>query len=443
MDSSGFYVSEEMKRVIARESNLEHKFSSKYMLRVLINSPTVCNLDLVDTPGLLGSSKNPQSKKIVEEIVRHQIDRSPHALFLCVVPGSQIISDSLAITIIQEKQLQSKTMAIVSRADRCKEDQNGRATNYRQLLPLLTQIESDHGFKYGGVLVANLDAPLLTTHYSRLHKLAEMENALFNSNEPVFNQLRASNQVSMSAVVSRISNMFNEYVRETWVPLTLMALDEEKQALDDEDEDLGMPRAHDRANITNGPLMALMDAAGDAIEGRLETGAKELGTFWMESLRQLHGDVQKAFADGLQPLSPGAELLEFRKRVNTVRAIVNGVVSTWVNRAPRDVSQNIRRWLDMDDSPFRLGRFVGLLEAVEKKAFQLLDDSKLAILDQLSKRVGLLLEDPMSPALTASFFASIGNKPVKVGIKGDVMADVIIRDIVMSAFGEFMEQQAS
>jgi hypothetical protein len=165
----------------------------------------------------------------------------------------------------------------------------------------------------------------------------------------------------------------------------------------------------------------------------------------MESLQKLHGDVQKAFADGLQPLvAPGAELLEFRKKVNTVRAIVNGVVSTWVNQAPRALSQNIRRWLDMDDSPFRLGRFVGLLEAVEKKAFQLLDDSKVATLDQLSKRVGVLLEDPMSAALTASFFAvsmPIG-KPVKLGIRADVMADAIIRDIVMSAFGEFVDGAA-
>jgi hypothetical protein len=224
-----------------------------------------------------------------------------------------------------------------------------------------------------------------------------------------------------------------------------MALDEEKQALDDEDLDLGLPRAHDEASISGGQLERLKDAAGRAITGRLETGAKELGTYWMESLQKLHGDVQKAFADGLQPLvAPGAELLEFRKKVNTVRAIVNGVVSTWIDRAPRDLSQNIRRWLDMDDSLFRLGRFVGLLEAVERKAFQLLDDSKLAILGQLSKRVGLLLEDPMSAALTASFFATstpIG-KPVTVGIRADVMADAIIRDIVMSAFGEFVDGAA-
>lgn len=444
MDASGRFISEEMARVISDESALDSAtegegapgFSCNTMLRVLISSPHVGNIDLVDTPGLLGSSHQPASVQTVHHIVQHQIKRSPHALFLVVLPGNQSTNDSLALRLIAESKLQGKAMAVITRADLCDTDMFGNPTHYEHLVDMLGQLEKDHGLKYGGAVVSNRDVPLRTNHYERLHELARNEAEFFAADEPVFEELRTANQLSMTAVVGRISTMFHEYVRDTWIPLTLMALEDEKTALYDEDVGMGLPRAHE-VGLSGPVLEGIKKPAGKALKTRLREGREELRQEWVAWLRELHEEL--VITSAPPEADAIANVFAFRpwveRQAERLREEVTNVVTLQVAMLPGRLSQKARAWLDSEDSTFRLGRFADLLDKVEARALRLLEDATPVVLRQLEDRIASHFADPALSWLSARFFPPYSSQQVEVAWDGHRLADLIIQDLVMSSMG--------
>jgi hypothetical protein len=241
----------------------------------------------------------------------------------------------------------------------------------------------------------------------------------------------------MKAVVSRISSMFHEYVRETWVPLTLMALAEETQALSEEDVELGLPRAHDEASITGGQLNLLKEAVSEALQNRLRNGVGEFSRAWVGLFRDLHGAIIKELTTTL----PGGRwtTVNYRGKILNLRARINALLSDQVRTAPALIGKEVRKWLEADDSPVRLGRFPSLLVAVQKHAVALpLENEKAQFTKDLNECVRNLIGHSSSPVLRPMYFP--GNDSVELELTYDPrqVASAILEHMLMSKTSEII-----
>ena len=110
------FVQEDMQRIADLEGN---GIATNKCIVIEIRHPTVPSIDLVDLPGIVGQPTEKAEK--IEKIIERQLDQDQrngnHSMFLAVVPASARPNSNMALSLVQKKQLQKRTIGVFSKCD--------------------------------------------------------------------------------------------------------------------------------------------------------------------------------------------------------------------------------------------------------------------------------------------------------------------------------------
>ena len=105
-----------MQRIAEAES--DGICTSKYIV-IEIRDPMVPSIDLVDLPGIVGQPTEKAQKilSIIGRLLDEDKRNGNHSMFLAVVPASARPNANMALSLVQEKQLQKRTIGVFSKCD--------------------------------------------------------------------------------------------------------------------------------------------------------------------------------------------------------------------------------------------------------------------------------------------------------------------------------------
>jgi hypothetical protein len=245
-------VSEEMRRIIVEEQGGLRGVCAHRIIILHITNPNVPCLDLVDMPGIVtapsGDDPADMASQTTSLIKAHlQSKSSSHSLYLAVVKATAAPNTSVAMQLLHEANLYSKTFGVFTFCDEL-----GKKTS-RKLNQWIRSPSEGQGAvalePYGWVATANAppedeDGKLLEfeSNFERLQRQALSEIEIFH--EIGLRELVDEGLASHSALVSRLNDMFKDYLKTTWVPNTLRMLAKEDRKLQIENAMLGMPPMH-------------------------------------------------------------------------------------------------------------------------------------------------------------------------------------------------------
>ena len=392
-------VSEKMDEILQREHGRRTGVSMERIIIVRVEGPLVPSIDLVDLPGLvaLPREQEAQTRALVE---RHVAEHGACSIYLVAVPASDDPRNSTAMTLVERLGLQDRTLGVFTM---CDEVQQRRLPALRRYLGIdpRPQADDDAGGSEQVLLEANgwvatsnrpaeQRAGDTATRGQRLRAQASAEEAILEAKLP---GAVAAGQASCGALVRRLNTLFLRYLRTTWLPATLNRLREAEQAVEERAGDLGLPAITSVADRALGRRLAC-STAREAIERQADKLMRECCAEVLEPLRQrLTGSV---------PVSRTAPARAVRVVLSAERAEVDAAcraaAATWSERwlaglrqvlveeppPPRQLAGALRRrradYEEDGGAGFRLRRFPSFVEAVERRAADLLEGGKEAML---------------------------------------------------------------
>eukprot|EP00931_Biecheleriopsis_adriatica_P055337 TRINITY_DN32689_c0_g2_i2.p1 TRINITY_DN32689_c0_g2~~TRINITY_DN32689_c0_g2_i2.p1 ORF type:complete len:1177 (-),score=214.66 TRINITY_DN32689_c0_g2_i2:76-3606(-) len=291
--SAGFYSERLSLKPLAPSDGL----CTQKILVVELSSPTAPNLDVVDCPGLVAAAARgrPETlpKDTAELVRRYAKLHRQSALFVVAVKASEQPNNSLAMRLVQEMGLESRTMGVLTMTDVLTGDlTDGKTTLHSTFLkhhgPRLWQLlrgQSD----LGGGVVLGLGYTLTAlndvkesrgwTSLSRIDAMAQWEQRFFaqlarqwplaaggdDADVPTADGLMA--QCSCNNLWKHIKNAVDEFVREHWLVETIRVLCQEEETLKAEESALGYPRAMAPGHVSE------LRRQGDLLPGILRAAA--------------------------------------------------------------------------------------------------------------------------------------------------------------------------
>ena len=344
-----------MERIIAAEYEGLRSVSTTRVIEVLVHSPAVPSIDLMDLPGLKlkpGSNDALDMPQTVKDLVLAQIEKHrERAIFLVTCTASMPPEQSQAMQLMSDLGLQERTVGVFTMCDHlgrpAMKPLPGRLQQTAGGMPL-----QPHGY------IATMTAPLDDdeaaglSSLEKLRRQAAEERAFFES-QPLLSPLLPQGLLTCDALVDKLNSTYLSFLLDTWAPQTLFRLNNELGRLRAANEALGLPEAD--AQLQGEALFSLREGACSAALAVLE--------------EKMNATMNECFESSLTPLKIAlVEALSTRPKGTSDLEHLQLKLLSETTRCVREttalVVRDARAALAGDTSAFKLSRFPRFIEAV-------------------------------------------------------------------------------
>lgn len=222
----------------------EVQICAEHILELELTGPDYPALDFLDLPGIVSSPAElaMQTEKLVEKWIRKESDRS---VYLVVVPAS--LSDSsasLALKMIgnldKELNLGERCVGVITKCDRCPaRDQRDVETYVEAMIKGTLQGDNSKLITNGFVAVMckpafNHDRKNWEDCTAEIQQRKDYEMAwwLYEAlRNPTIRSIVETKQNGCDKLLNQVAELYNKYVRKTWVPQTLKKFNEKQAEL--------------------------------------------------------------------------------------------------------------------------------------------------------------------------------------------------------------------
>eukprot|EP01044_Picomonas_judraskeda_P011200 COSAG03_NODE_1504_length_3971_cov_7.241219_1_plen_768_part_00 len=366
-----------MERIVKEQNATLTGVASDRKILLHVQSPNVPTLDLVDLPGVVAAAASgeppnmpDQTKSLVQQHISHHKNRS---VYLACVDAPTAPNSSTALQILVQQQVLDKTIGVITMCDWAVAPQQKEKVNRRLMQAAgCDAVELKHGY------VATMNAPVVDDSISNLEKLQQQAD---NELEFFKGYLPACAATTAAALLSRVEVMFLDHVKRSWIPTTLSKLSDERQSLDKQNADLGLPAAHGDGNEAE--LSDLRAGATKAAEELFRKGIPDIERqFSAKYVEPLHREIMAAICAEagisrtvirrLSPHNVEADLQAVAEKIRTVVVnhdklkAANCDIATWVATQVKEECT----------STFKLNRFPEVAAQFESKVRQELPAAK-------------------------------------------------------------------
>ena len=217
---------------------------------VEIRHPHVPSIDLVDLPGLAGTG---QKKASVDKILQGQLDydaqNGKHDMFLAVMPagGDPRPNTNMAMSFVQEKQLQERTFGVFSKCD--------QTTDTDVLKALVLNQPTSQGDKpdeLGHVPLKSWVACMLKPprenpdrlkvhSFERLFQQTQNEKKFFgSSDDDNLKSLSSEKRAGIACLVHQLEEGYSNYLHKSWKEPAMAKILKKLDEKEAEFKDLGV-----------------------------------------------------------------------------------------------------------------------------------------------------------------------------------------------------------
>ena len=317
-------------------------------VRLTIHSPTLPPMNLVDLPGLV---QLPETlRKATHTLVDSYLSQhEKSSIFLVVVRADSSPRTSEALGIIMKRKLAASTVGVLTFCDKLDTDEDheilqqvlsNSTAQSKECVPL-----KPHGY----VATTNREIRKVAGETNRSRLLAQARAEIRWFKEEGY---ATDGTVTTDALISKLGTIYAEYVRQTFIPRTLLQIFFKYREYNEQQRQLGLP-----APPATGGREALIASA--------TTFAVELFAAVYTAHREFVRDTTlPAMASKLEELLQPRTIPVFDlKKVLTdlgasAKALLRGVFQDITQRWTRDVEHACKQ----NSLPFRLQRFPKLAE---------------------------------------------------------------------------------
>ena len=322
-------------------------FCATRELRVTLKDPGLPPMNLLDLPGLINAPE--EDKQRVDALVSANIDaHRESSLFLAVVPAYDSPRESNAINLVLQHRLEDRTIGVITKCDRLEED------DHELLLERLSNTPSEMSVPlqpYGYVAVMN--KPLKPKEgeegVETLRRQAEAEPRWFDDEfgDQIEPELKTTN-----ALLQKVNQMYEQRVRETWTPRTVVRLCQEINKARAECVRIGQPEAPGKLAADEAAVLreAVRSRLEEVLQPLYTMALSDFATNTLQPLQQRLVDLLRVQSVPLGTTS--AHLRNLRDQVNrelVERLTEDAIAGNWYDQVDAVLAD--------DELPLRLGRF--------------------------------------------------------------------------------------
>eukprot|EP00944_MAST-04C_sp_MAST-4C-sp1_P009974 g9974.t1 len=344
-----------MEKVI-KEQNAEAKLSGVSLKRKIvlkISRHNLPNLDLLDLPGLVLAAKDnePQDMKLQTlELAKKYVELGgASSLYLWTTPANLEVTQSPACDIINSGGRRDRTVGVLTKADKVdlsdeqdvealNERLNGKDFNLRNGFFTTMLKPMRKSSKKMSPDTADINVKLL-------YDQAKEEMRWFKSKLPNFDETR----VGCNALIDSLSNIFLEFISDSWIPETLWKIRNRKIQLHDEDFQLGDPAPSNKAK-----WKLIGKKFGEIINTVAQAQASIV---YNNVLHTVENDVVNIVqSSGVLFFS------DLKKKLKDLKQAVEKTCFDALENAVNSVKAGIKDSLNNDTTPLKAGRFPRAIE---------------------------------------------------------------------------------
>jgi WD40 repeat protein len=434
MEWGSIEVSKKMDEIMSKETT-GAGVSADRVIIVRFEGPLVPSIDLVDMPGLVQAPAALAEQTL--SLVKNQIAKhGDYSMYLVVVTGGEDVSNSPAMRVVQDGGLHAQTLGVFTMCDELTPGSRKVNVLRRALQQEQEGADKNPGsdLRYGWVATSCEPCDGESSR-ARLKRQTEKEKELC---EVLLPDAMRAGRATCGAVVTRVGEMYLQYVRETWAPTTLLRFKTEMAKVEADDAALGVPAFGPDSDRTTARKLAVSEARR-ITESIYSTITQECCREVVEPLRQR---VFEAIVPRLEKVVVGDVGARWEAERSNVKQICIDTATAWVNTW----KEKLRRALAGDDehgvvgskrpragtgSGFRLDRFPAFVDAVVGQAVELLGTCKAMVLADVDECVAAFYATA-SP--WASYELRLTERPATVDVARDGAA---LAGRVAMAFARF------
>eukprot|EP01033_Poteriospumella_lacustris_P018129 gene18129-13012_t len=191
--------------------------ASNHEIVINFSSPSMPNLDLLDLPGLVGSSCGAgsnnfaeQTYALAERVIREE---SSHSIFLLVVDVRAQVNHSRAAELVRAHSIESQTVGVFTKLDCFMSEDDSDDTLMRKVCD--SELLTTHGW-CGCISRKPALVPAMDREVDRLAAMTKSEKSLLE--QPLYRDMVQLGKVGMAALRGRVLTLFEDFLCHTWIP---------------------------------------------------------------------------------------------------------------------------------------------------------------------------------------------------------------------------------
>ena len=238
-------VRQKMNDIIEKENKTVVGISQTMQIELTLEGPDYPNLDLIDIPGLVANSKKDEPDDLKQQT--HDLldtiigDTKGRAIYLLIRETGEKARASQSLNILKKHPFMTPwTIGVLTKCD--------------EAVPkvILSEVDEDiSDINKNQGYVATMNEPL-EEFQGDLHQQAQEENEFFNVKK--LRSLLESNRATTDTLVSKISELYARYLKNTWLPTTLLKIDQEILRTQEANIALGLPAICTEEDIESNKL---------------------------------------------------------------------------------------------------------------------------------------------------------------------------------------------
>ena len=372
------------------------KADDRHVVLIRLQGPRVATVDIVDFPGLLTfpKEKKDSTREFVENHIKEFRDST---IFLAVVPAEKAPNTSLALPIVYDNNIHSRTIGVFTKCD----DVMSRTADYvenfkKRLWPIPPEGVGAFPLSRNG-WVATMNAPLKNDQdsgfWEEKSQSASAESDFFRTNMP---DLVQKSQATCDVLVSKIQDLFHQQLIVTWAPNAVRILKKTIHQIKLDLALLGMPASHESTEnllVSNEVKGLCVAAAFDLIDKNIQI---LIDGCYCEVLEPMKKKVIDALAEHAKGCRPSGLTASIQGRKDCVQAICQEAIVSWRSYLRAQVDKVLSCVVSMptdykeqckviDEPPFQLSRFPAFLQKIVENLVLLFAQSSIEVLNDVSK----------------------------------------------------------
>eukprot|EP01033_Poteriospumella_lacustris_P005702 gene5702-4081_t len=277
MDVISKAVDELMKTALTLEPG--QGIASNHEIVINFSSPSMPNLDLLDLPGLVGSSYGAgsnnfaeQTYALAERVIREE---SSHSIFLLVVDVRAQVNHSRAAELVRVHGIESQTVGVFTKLDCFVSEDDSDDTLMRKVCG--SELLTTHGW-YGCISRKPALVPAMDREVDRLAAMAKSEKSLLE--QPLYRDMVQLGKVGMAALRGRVLSLFEDFLCHAWIPsiVALLKTGMEQFVAQHVNDDAMINELNESLASFGTTFGDKLDLTGDGIKEAFEAYSVMIGT---------------------------------------------------------------------------------------------------------------------------------------------------------------------
>lgn len=388
------------------------------MLVVYMQSPTLPNLDVVDLPGFVTNKQEGEPADLAgatRRLVESYLDAIEDAFFLVAIPANSNPSQSVALDIIRQRRLNGSALAVLTKADLLDSSISQKA-NFGQTLRTKLNApfpDAASAFPFGCVATMTRPAAAGITHasaYERLKQQAQEEAAWFQGKG--FDPAAYDQRVSCDVSILHLAGLYKAtLIASDWLKAVVEQLQGHQDILREQEVALGMPRAHDPSKLD---LQLLLRESKSLLQ---RVTPAHLSAPFYRVLSESQFTAQRVWELQAWEYNSMREQL-CRDHCEKLKQQVLDCEAVLFDQLLLPLAQ--------DQSPLKMGRFEGVISALQTAAVRIIQAWRKQVSDRVFGMVQQFYALRPSPYFTVAHSLAAGSPVVTLRVDFSRLQDEIV-----------------